>query len=146
MKFIGVYLYLVRPPAESPAPSTSSVSSSEPSIAKSPLFKSPYPAHPNSGSPTSDPHSLPPSTFPPHPLYGSSGYPSFNNLSSNNNSNGITGSSRDHNTEQQHQSLLHDRFLLHMAASRQSHLPFDGHPPPPSGLWRPGLRPFIGKF
>jgi hypothetical protein len=32
------------------------------------------------------------------------------------------------------------------AASRPPHLSFDGHPPPPNGLWRPGLRPFIGKF
>ncbi|CAF5127876.1 unnamed protein product, partial [Rotaria magnacalcarata] len=42
--------------------------------------------------------------------------------------------------------LLHDRLLFQMAASnRQQHLSFDGHPPPPNGLWRPNLRPFIGK-
>jgi len=140
-------LYLVRVPAESPISSNSSVSSSEHSIVKSPLFKSPFPAHLNNGSSTSDPHSLLPSAFPPHSIYGSSGYPPFNNLSSTNNSNGITGSSRDHNNEQQHQNLLHDRLLFHMAAaSRQQHLSFDGHPQPPNGLWRPTLRPFIGKY
>jgi hypothetical protein len=143
-------LYLVRVRAESPISTSSSVSSSEPSIAKSPLFKSPFPAHLNSGSPSSDQYSLPPSAFPPHSIYGSSIYSPFNSLSSNNNnnnSNGITGSSREHINEQQHQNLLHDRLLFHMAAaSRQQHLSFDGHPPPPNGLWRPTLRPFIGKY
>jgi hypothetical protein len=144
-------LYLVRVRAESPISTSSSVSSSEPSIAKSPLFKSPFPAHLNSGSPSSDQYSLPPSAFPPHSIYGSSIYSPFNSLSSNNNnnnnSNGITGSSREHINEQQHQNLLHDRLLFHMAAaSRQQHLSFDGHPPPPNGLWRPALRPFIGKY
>ncbi len=141
-------MYLVRVPAESPISSSSSVSSSEPSIAKSPLFKPPFSAHLNSGSPSSDQHSLPPSAYPPHSLYGSSAYSPFNCLSSNNNSNGITVSSREHsNEQQQHQNLLHDRLLFHMAAAnRQQHLPFDGHPPPPNGLWRSTLRPFIGKY
>ncbi len=138
---------LVRVPVESPISSSSSVSSSEPSIAKSPLFKPPFPAHLNSGIPSSDHHSLPPSAFPPHPLYGSSTYSPFNCLSSNNNSN---GTSREHSNEQQQQqqqNLLHDRLFLHMAAaSRQQHLSFDGHPPPPNGLWRPNIRPFIGKY
>jgi hypothetical protein len=63
-----------------------------------------------------------------------------------NNSNGLTGSSREHSNEQQHQNLLHDRLLLQMAAAnRQQHLAFDGHPQP-NGLWRPALRPFIGKY
>lgn len=141
-------MYLVRPlAAESPISSSSSVSSSEPSIAKSPHFKSPFPAHLNSGSPSSDQSSLPPSAFPPHSLYGALPYSPFNCLSSNNNSNGINGSSRELSNEQQHQNLLHDRLLLHMAAAnRQQHLSFDGHPLPPNGLWRPGLRPFIGKY
>ncbi len=149
---------LVRARAESPISSSSSVSSSEPSIAKSPLFKPPFPAHLNNGSSSSDQHSLPPSAFPPHSIYGSSTYSPFNCLSSNNNSNGMTGSLREHSNEQQHhqqqqqqqqqqQNLLHDRLFLHMAAaSRQQHLSFDGHPPPPNGLWRPTLRPFIGKY
>ena len=83
-------------------------------------------------------------------MYGSSSYSSFNYLSSNNNnSNGSKALPRESSTEQQqqhHQNLLHDRLLLQMAASnRQSHLPsFDGHPSP-NGLWRPALRPFIGK-
>jgi len=142
-------LYLVRVPVESPLSSSSSVSSSEPSIAKSPLFKPPFPAHLNSGSPSSDQHSLPPSAFPPHSIYGPSPYSPFNCLSSNNNSNGITGSSREHNNEQQQhqQNLLHDRLLFHMvAANRQQHLSFDGHPSPQNGLWRPALRSFIGKY
>jgi hypothetical protein len=29
---------------------------------------------------------------------------------------------------------------------QQQHLTFDGHQPPPNGLWRPALRPFIGKY
>jgi hypothetical protein len=139
-------LYLVRVHVESPISSSSSVSSSEPSLAKSPLFKPPFPAHLNSSSPSSDQHSFPSSALLSHSIYGSSAYLPFHCLSSNNNGNGITGSSREHSNEQQHQNLLHDRLLLQMAAAnRQQHLSFDGHPSPPNGLWRPALRPFIGK-
>lgn len=143
-------LYLVRIPAESPGSSSSSVSSSEPSVAKSPPFKPPFPAHLRNGSPTSDSHALS-SSFSSHPLYGPSGFSPFNclppNTNINNNSNGFVSSSRDHNNEQQHQNLLHDRLLLQMAAAsrQQQQLSFDGHPQPPNGLWRPSLRPFLGK-
>jgi hypothetical protein len=143
-------LYLVRIPAESPVSSSSSVSSSEPSVAKSPPFKPPFPAHLRSSSPTSDSHTIP-SSFTSHPLYGPSGFSPFNTNTTNNNSNGFASSSRDYNNEQQqqqqHQNLLHDRLLLQMAAaSRQQQLSFDGHPLPPNGLWRPTLRPFLGKY
>lgn len=141
-------LYLVRVPAESPVSSSSSVSSSEPSVAKSPPFKPPFPAHLRSSSPTSDSHALP-SSFSSHPLYGPPGFSPFNclpnNTSSNTNSHGFASSSRDHNNEQ-HQNLLHDRLLQLAAASRQQQFSFDGHPPPPNGLWRPTLRPFLGKY
>jgi len=156
---IWCVLYLVPVRVESPISSSSSVSSNEPYISKSPHFKPPFPAHLNSSSPSSDQHSLPPSALLSHSIYGSSAYLPFNCLSSNNNnnnsnnnnSNGITASSREHNNEQQqqqqHQNLLHDRLFLQMInANRQHHLSYDGHPPPPNGLWRPALRPFIGKY
>lgn len=139
----------VRIPVDSPLSSSSSVSSSEPSsVTKSTHFKPPFPVSLNNGSP--------PSTFPGHPLYGSSAYSPFNCLSSTNNSsnsNGSNGSSREPNNDQQlqqqHQNLLHDRLLLQMAAAsrqqQQQHLSFDGHVAPPSGLWRPNFRPFLGN-
>ncbi|CAF0800132.1 unnamed protein product [Adineta steineri] len=137
----------IRVHVESPISTSSSVSSSEPSIAKSPHFKPPFPAHLNSSSPSSDQHSLPPSALLSHPMYGSSVYIPFNCLTANNNNNGINGLSREHNNEQQQQQQnLHDRLFLQMASvNRQHHLSFDGHPPPPNGLWRPSLRPFIGN-
>ena len=145
---------LVRTHIESPASSSSSVSSGESSVGKLPRSKASLPANANHNTSLSDPSSHPPgssASFLCHSIYGSSSYSSFNYLSSNsnnNNSNGNTALSRESSIEQQqqHQNLLHDRLLLQMAASnRQSHMPsFDGHPSP-NGLWRPTLRPFIGK-
>jgi hypothetical protein len=127
------FYFIVRADVVSPISSSSSVSSSEPSFVKSPLFKSPYPARPNSNSPSSDQYCLPPSSL--------LSYSPFNYLSSNNNSNSITGSSRENSNDQQQQHFLHDRLLFQMAAANQ----FDGHLPP-SPLWRPALRPFMGKY
>ena len=139
---------LVRRHVESPISSSSSVSSSESSMMKLPLSKSMLSSQFTAHSSSSDQHSHHSSPMHSHSLLGSSFHSLSANNNNNNNSNGINGSAREPNTDSQHPNLLSDRLLLQMAAASRSgqSLAFDGHSIlPPNGLWRPTLRPYIGK-